>query len=241
MTATDPALVEQIRFGRSRAYSAELFTPAEVAEVVDAVQDVPSWLRRDAWQTAGGVAMATIGEPLYRNRERFSYYTECARADNRALYRHFRLAHERVATFFEHRYGLPVVFAEDLAVPGFHLFSFERPGDHEGGGWHVDTLHAQVPYLAARRRDVKAVVNFTIPFELPDGGSGMDLEDDLPCSAQRGGGASVRVPYRTGTMLFTEAEHWHRIAASRCLTPYQRRTTLQGHGMRMDDRWILFW
>lgn len=241
MTATDPALVEQVRFGRSRAYRVELFTPSEVAEVVAAVHDVPSWLRHDAWRTSGGDGMATIGEPLYRNRERFGYYTERARAENRVLYHHFRLAHERVATFFEHRFGLPVVYAEDLAVPGFHVFSYAAPGEYQGGGWHVDTLHAQVPYLAGRRRDVKAVVNFTVPFELPDGGSGMDLEDDLPCAAQRGGGASVTVPYRNGTMLFTENEHWHRIAASRCLTPNQRRTTYQGHGIRMDDRWVLFW
>lgn len=241
MTATDPALVEQVRFGRSRAYLVELFGPAEVAEVVAAVEDVPSALRREAWRTARGDVVATIGEPLYRNRERFRYYAERARAENRLLYRHFRLAHERVATFFEHRYAVPVVFADDLAVPGFHLFSFGAPGVYEGGGWHVDTLHAQVPHLAARRRDVQGVVNFTVPFELPDGGSGMDLEDDLPCSAQRGGGASVHVPYRTGTMLFTESEHWHRIAPSRCLSPSQRRTTYQGHGVRLDDRWILFW
>jgi hypothetical protein len=69
----------------------------------------------------------------------------------------------------------------------------------------------------------------------------MDLEDNLPCSAQPGGGAAVSVPYRTGTMLFTEAEHWHRIGPSRCRTPHQRRTTYQGHGVSLNGRWILFW
>lgn len=241
MTATDPMLVEQVRFGRGRAYSVELFTPAEVADVNAAVRDVPALLRHECWQRPGANGLATIGEPLYRNRELFSYYTERARAENRALYGHFRLAHERIATFFEYRYGLPVVYAEDLAVPGFHLFSFEAPGEYDPGGWHVDNLASQVPYLSKRRHDITAVVNFTIPFELPDGGSGMDLEDDLPCAAQRGGGAAVTAPYRTGTMLFTEADYWHRIGVSRCLSPNQRRTTLQGHGVRLDNRWILFW
>jgi hypothetical protein len=136
-----------------------------------------------------------------------------------------------------------VVYAEELAVPGFHLFGFPTPGDYAGGGWHVDTLETQVPSLAARGSDVTAVVNFTVPFVLPDGGSGLDIEADVPGLAprRRGGGQPVTVPYRTGTMVFTESELWHRISGSRCLAPGQRRVTYQGHGVCLDGRWILFW
>lgn len=241
MTATQ--YVEEIRFGGAHVHSAELFTPAEVAEVVAAVAGVPVGLRRACWGTAGGKDLATIGEPLYRNRARLAYYTERARAENRLLYRHFRLVHERVATFFEHRYGLPVVFAEELAVPGFHLFAFAAAGEYEGGGWHIDALERQVPSLFARLADITAVVNFTVPFVLPDGGSGMDLEADVPGApaGRRGGGQPITVPYRVGTMLFTETELWHRISGSRCLSPGQRRVTYQGHGLCLDGRWILFW
>jgi len=239
MTAVDIGVrpVEEIRFGGARAFSAELFSPAEAAAIGTAAKEVPARLCHGA----GG--LVTIGEALYRNRDRLDYYTACARAENRLLYRHFRLAHDRVATFFERRYALPVVFAEELAVPGFHVFGFEAPGEYGGGGWHVDALETQLPYLMARKADVTAVVNFTVPFELPDGGSGMDLESDVPGAPPgcRGGGQAITVPYRTGTMLFTESELWHRIGASRCLSPGQRRVTYQGHGVRLDDRWILFW
>lgn len=85
------------------------------------------------------------------------------------------------------------------------------------------------------------MVNFTVPFELPDGGTGMDLEDNRPGTPGPGGGEAITVPYRTGTMLFTESEYWHRIGGSRCREPNQRRTTLQGHGVRIDDHWVLFW
>jgi hypothetical protein len=233
--------VEEIRFGGARAFSVELFAPAEVAEISTAVDEVPAELRHDCGGMPGTFAMATIGEPLYRNRDRQDYYTACARAEGRALYQHFRLAHERIARFFEHRYALPVVYAEELAVPGFHLFDFEVAGEYDGGGWHVDALETQTPYLTARRADIAAVVNFTVPFELPDGGSGMELEADLPGSLRRGGGEAVTAPYRTGTMLFTESEVWHRIGSSRCHSPAQRRITVQGHGVRLDERWILFW
>lgn len=243
MTTTDlrAARVDRTSFGLGSAFSAPLFTPAEVAAVSAAVHDVPAALRRKCWDTSDVGSMATIGEPLYRNRERLDYYAERARAENRPQYRHFRVAHERVATFFEHRYGLPVVYAEDLAVPGFHVFTFTRPGVYEGGGWHVDGLHDQVPYFAAHRHEVRGVVNFTVPFEVPDGGSGMDLEDDVPGSGRSGGGEAATVPYQPGVIVFTESEYWHRIAASHCHAPAQRRVTLQGHGVRFRDRWVLFW
>ncbi|HET9141632.1 hypothetical protein [Actinophytocola sp.] len=240
MTATLP-VAQQTRFGRAGAFTVELFSPTEVARTVAAIEDVPDRLRRECWRVPGSNGMATIGEPLYRNRERFGYYTDRARAENHVLYQHFRLAHDRVAAFFEQRYGAPVVYAQELAVPGFHVFDFERPGDFDGGGWHLDLLHTQVPYFAGRHFRIADVVNFTVPFEVPDGGSGMDLEDDLPGARAPGGGAAVTVPYRPGTMLFTEAEHWHRIGASHCHTPGQRRITLQGHGVRLDTHWLLYW
>jgi hypothetical protein len=240
-TGTVAPSADRVRFGLASAFSAELFTPAEVGRIGAAVRDLPPGLRRECWRTPGVSAMATIGEPLYRNRHRFDHYTRCARVENRLLYRRFRLAHDRVAAFFELRYGLPVVYAEELAVPGFHEFSFEGPGHYDGGSWHTDCLHTQVPFFAARFDEIEGVVNFTVPFEVPDGGSGIDLEDDVPGSPGRGGGAAVTIPYVPGVMIFTEAEHWHRIGPSWCLRPAQRRVTLQGHGVRFRDRWVLFW
>jgi hypothetical protein len=235
--------VEEIGFGGARAFSVELFTPAEAAGISAAADSVPAGLRHQRWGARGGAGMATIGEPVYVNRDRLDYYRASARAESRLLYRHFRLAHERVATYFEHRYALPVVYAEELAVPGFHIFDYDGPGEYEGGSWHVDALETQVPYLIARRADITAVVNFTVPVQLPDGGSGMDLEADAPGAARgrRGGGQAITVPYRTGTMVFTESEVWHRIGRSVCLSPRQRRVTYQGHGVRLDGCWILFW
>ncbi len=234
-----PSDVERIRFGRGEAFRVRIFDTAETATVVAQVRDTPSALCHPAWETARS-SMLTIGEPLYRNRHRLDYYTQRAQADNRLLYRRFRLAHDRVAGFFEHRYGEPVAYAEELAVPGFHVFDFADAADYGPGGWHVDALHAQTPLLADRSADISGVVNFTVPFAVPTGGTGMDLQDDLPGSAQRGGAAGF-ASYRPGLMVFTEADYWHRIGSSRTVLPGERRVTLQGHGVRLRGRWILFW
>jgi hypothetical protein len=239
--APEAAGVQGIRFGAGTVFLARLFDTDEVARLAAAVRAVPAGLRRQASDAATDGRMATIGEPLYRNRDRFDYYTARAQAENRLLYRHFRLAHDRVAEFFERRYGVPVVFAEDLAVPGFHEFSFGAAGNYGAGGWHYDMLHAQVPYLARHAGEIEGVVNFTVPIETPSGGTGMDLEDDSSDSPGPGGGIRVRAPYLPGVMVFNEAEYWHRIGASLCLGDGERRVTLQGHGIRFRGRWLLFW
>jgi hypothetical protein len=231
---------ERVAFGTAEVFRARLFSAAESVDIVEAVDRVPESLRRPGWNF-GGTGLQTIGEALYRNRQRFDHYAECARADNRPLYQHFRWVYERLAGFFEQRYRRPVVFAEDLAVPGFHLFEYSQAGDHDGGAWHFDLLADQVPFLADHRDEVEAVLNFTLPVEVPSGGTGMDLFDDEPGPGRPGGGVGVSTPYVAGVLVFNEREYWHRIGGSTCRRDGERRITLQGHGVQFRGRVILFW
>jgi hypothetical protein len=232
--------VTSVRFGSGVVQRAALLSSHEVEEVLAAVDSVPADLVHTAWTTPASV-MWTIGAPLYRNRDRLEYYVSCARDQNRRLYVHFRQVHERIAQFFEERYGDPVVFAEELAVPGFHVFEYPGSGVFDGGGWHFDQLYGQVPYLAAHAADVSAAVNFTLPVLVPSGGTGMELCDDEPGAVDVGAGAHLSTPYLPGVMVFTEREYWHRIGPSTCREDRDRRVTLQGHGVRFRGRWILFW
>jgi len=52
--------------------------------------------------------------------------------------------HEGVAGFLDRAY------VEDLAVPGFHLFRYDHPGRHQGGGWHFDIRSTAQPFGGAR-------------------------------------------------------------------------------------------
>ena len=231
---------QRVPFGRGELFRARLFTSAQAQEISAQVDTVPAGLRRpEGPPVAGG--LSTIGEALYRNRHRMGYYTQCARADNRRLYRHFSGLYERVAVFFEQRYSAPVVFAEELAVPGFHVFDYQQRGAYDGGTGHFDTLYLQVPFLAARRTEITGIVNFTLPVQVPSGGTGMDLWDDGPGIDGQGRGAQTSTPYVPGVLVFSEHEYWHRIGRSWCLEDGERRITLQGHGVCFRSRWLLFW
>lgn len=230
------AAAERVRFGTGELLRVELLDTERVAAALAQVDAVPADLRDVA---DGG--LTTVGRPLYRHRDRPAEYAHHARTDNRRLYRHFRDVHEAVAGFVERHYDAPVVFAEELAVPGFHVFTFAAPGDHPGGGWHLDALAEQVAFLAARRAEVAGVLNLTLPLEVPTGGTGMDLWDGGPGPDGQGRGTPVHAAYTPGVMIVTERDHWHRIGASRCRHAHERRITFQGHAVLWRGRWVLFW
>jgi hypothetical protein len=217
---------QRVSFGRGELFRVQLFTSAEAQEISVQVDTVPAGLRRPADPPPTASGMSTIGEALYRNRR---------------IYRHFHGLYERVAVFFEERYSAPVVFAEDLAVPGFHVFDYPQPGVYDGGGWHFDTLYLQIPFLAAHRTEITDIVNFTLPVQVPSGGTGMDLCDDGPGDDGQGRGTLISTPYVPGVLVFSEHEYWHRIGESRCLEDGERRITLQGHGVYFRFQWLLFW
>ena len=238
--AAPDGVTTRITFGRAEVFCNRLLTGEEAEAVTAALLLMPQPLRGECW-TSGEDGITTIGAPLYRHRDRRAYYAERARATNAALYGYFRDLHERIAMLFERRYGVPVVFVDELAIPGFHLFEYARDGRVDGGAWHFDQMVSQVPYFGRRPGDVAGILNFTLALAVPSGGTGMDLFDDEPGPAPPGSGVRAHIPYRPGVVLFTEREYWHRIGPSTCRAG-DRRLTLQGHGVRLrSEGLLLFW
>jgi hypothetical protein len=223
---------ETIPVGSAEVYLQPLLTADKAAELAATVLDPPAEVRDACWHA--GDDLTTVGAPLYRNRDRPEFYAKCARSTNRLLYATYQNLYDQVADLFEDRYRLPAAFVDELAIPGFHLMRYARPGRHEGGGWHYDQLAGQVPYFVERAAEVRGVVNFTLPLAVPSGGTGMDLVDQAA-------GVEAHVPYRPGLLLYNECEVLHRIGPSNCLHPGERRLTMQGHGVLFRGRVLLFW
>ncbi|WP_328520282.1 hypothetical protein [Kribbella sp. NBC_00359] len=227
----------RVSVGSAEVYLHRVLTKAEAAFAVQQLLSPSPSFRDKCWHS--GPDLATIGTPLYRNRNSLQSYAEQARATNTLLYNAYRWLYDRVADFFEDRYGLPVDFVDELAVPGFHLMSYDRAGRFEGGGWHFDQLAQQVPYFADRAAAIDGILNFTLPLAVPSGGTGMDI---IPEQAEAGGPRQqVHVAYRPGVVLFNDCELLHRIGASVCREAGEFRLTMQGHGVHYRGRLLLFW
>ena len=227
-------MTQRVAIGGAEVFQHRLLSPAESAAQTRQLLNPPSDVRERSWHPSHD--LTTIGLPVYRSRGRLTTYVEQAKATNALLYATYRGLYDRVADFFEDRYGLPVDFVAELAVPGFHLMTYGQAGRFAGGGWHVDQVAQQVPYFADRIDEVDAVLNFTLPLAVPSGGTGMDIVEP-ESDPQR----QVHVAYQPGVVLFNECELLHRFGASICLEPGECRLTMQGHGVRYRGRVLLFW
>ncbi len=143
----------------------------------------------------------------------------------------------------------PVAYDVGLALPGFHIFYFdgsEVDDDLVAGRAHFDLQFGCVfPELRP-----EATLSFTLPLGLPSGGAGLAVwpiryEEALRC------GLSVRdlavqsrcerVPYATGRIVLHDGFLLHAIGASSDSAPDGQRITLQGHGVRRQGRWTIYW
>lgn len=156
------------------------------------------------------------------------------------------------------RLGAPVRFHEGAALPGFHIFggdpAFAADPRHDvthaewfrrrdGGGYpgnpiHVDTAHRALGLAGP-------TLSLTLPIQLPADGAGLRI---WPLREEEGRGLrdlTARAPardlaYRPGEML-VHCGDWYHQARGLPVHAGEYRITLQGHGVRLDDGWHLFW
>jgi hypothetical protein len=226
-----------VAVGDAEVFVQPVLSDTECALATREVLNPPPALRESCWYAAPD--LVTIGAPLYRNRDRMQVYAELARTTNGLLYETYRWLYDRVADLFEHRYACPASFVDELAIPGFHLMTYDGAGRAEGGGWHFDQLAQQVPYFARRPVELEGILNFTLPLAVPSGGTGMDILTDAP--AEGGTPPQVHIPYQPGVIVFNECELMHRIGPSVSNSAGECRLTLQGHGVFFRSRLLLFW
>jgi len=142
-------------------------------------------------------------------------------------------------------------FHPDLALPGFHVFAAKPgcdllPGSAAfaagGGSIHQDlqyTFH-QTFWRQFGRVEWDVPLSFTLPVALPAAGGGLNLWPGLDASQGRPAVPPERLAYQLGTLYWFCQPLLHQIAPLQQATAGDRRITLQGHGLRCDGVWILY-
>jgi len=231
--------------------------------------DVPVLSVREAATVAGEVSrlrgrwiqrsegFATVGVAAYldimHSRDPEATYYGRIPACNAMLQSSFGDLLERVREALAATLGRPARFEPSVALPGFHFFedcgicTTDRPSQH------FDLQHRSMRWPFGPVTD--EVISFTLALQLPAQGGGLDVwdlvEDDLARLARLGRNPKMdqlgrvkpfkRHPYPPGTMAVQLRPLMHRIAAVPERLPGDRRITLQGHGVRDGDAWVLYW
>jgi hypothetical protein len=174
-----------------------------------------------------------------------SYFTP-ARASNTLLQERFRELHQALARALEAEIGLPARYADDLARPGFHIWSGLGIPRTVGASVHFDLQYLKLltrPHYAG----ATGTVSFTLPIRLPAAGSSLRVWPDCqyPIAAERRLEIQQTEPeiveYTVGRAVLHSGHVLHQIGATPTVTPDDLRITLQGHGLVVDETLVLYW
>lgn len=188
-----------------------LITPAECEKALKTILDLrPFWINRRTLYTLG--AAAYIDDPYA--------YPAIANMSNKILAPSFGTLYARIFDYISELRDAPTTTIPGTGLPGFHIFEFGREEV-------VPQFHQDEPYLRiAWGQTFTDPFTFTIPIELPSNGGGMEsiVHDEI-----------TYTPYEVGKIYLHDGMVPHRIADRQKLVTNDRRITLQGHGVMLED------
>jgi len=144
----------------------------------------------------------------------------------------------------------PVVLADGLAPPGFHLFIWEPAIAQLRCSVHCDLQFEAHDFTRYGTPDLEHPLSFTVAIRVPAAGAGLNVWDvtrEDPRSARKAGGVREleslpprHVGYRLGELTMHSGLRFHQIGPM-AMTPGESRVTLQGHAIRCGDTWQTYW
>jgi hypothetical protein len=262
-TMCPPAAVPAQRHGTLPVLDA-----ADISRTIAAVDALsPAWRRRDMppidFFTLGAASYLDATADL-------DAYHQSAAALNPTLQEHFSWLYDRVIDRLSKVFGAcalhnPLAYPGFHVFghrPGAANNGFTRRA-MEGLTASVHADRQFEPHGAVWSTfsdvDLTNTMTFTLPLELPTNGAGVcfwgddsfaaydndsaytqHIKNNFDYRALRNLEAPHVVPYSAGTLFYFMGLARHQIAPTLSLQPHDRRITLQGHGVRCDGVWRLY-
>ena len=224
----------------------------DTEEVHRAVQLVYSL--RSYWSKKGDV-LYTLGEAIYQNTRNMNNYYNAAEYMNPILWDNFFWLYKRLSQMLTQVLKESVLYYNQIALPGFHIFAFENIREYSGGGAHFDLQYQSLSWPTEAVVSFENPISFTLALELPTSSAGIDLwdltyEEMISRRTQNSTSTTIELakdrpytnyPYRLGQLVIFYGHVCHRISQIDNLKPSDRRITLQGHVIKVNGIWIAYW
>lgn len=178
---------------------------------------------------------------------RKEYYAN-ARYPNLILSRCLGWLYKRIAARLTEMLNAKVKYRKHCALPGFHIFTGvpEKPA-----GIHLDVQHHQLEWAESDHADLVNTISFTLSIKLPRG-AGLNVWPELPLDyppevttrdtwvQHMATLPSDFHPYTEGTLVLHDGMLPHQMALGD-VGPGAERITMQGHGVKCNGVWELYW
>jgi len=222
---------------------------SECNRLQTAIHDVKhEWLNR----SGGQHPFFTLGAAIYLDsKDDNEHYEALAKQKNRFLHQHFSDLYCKLKAILEEELKAPVAYEERLALPGFHIFLFDKLFEQPLANIHFDDQFAQVDWSAYQEIDINHPISFTASISLPENGGGLNWWDlrpkDLSGLSEEKRIAKIQeaeqhyFAYKKGQLLLHDGLILHQIAPANKMVYGDERITLQGHGVFVDGIWRIYW
>ncbi len=150
--------------------------------------------------------------------------------NNRLLVTHFGGLLEQCCQALASATGVPAVCpGGHAAIPGFHIHLPHPVFANDIASQHVDLQFQRI--FAATDPDPGEVLTFTLPVSMPTGAALRIWHSDHQSSVY---------PYQLGKMTIHSGLSLHQAVINPHGEPVPR-IMLQGHGLRLEAKWNLYW
>lgn len=209
---------------------------------------------REHWiPRAGGLPFFTLGAAAFLDGPQGeSRYARRWKFGNRMLQQSFGDLYACIGNRLGEAIGAVVEWHPAAALPGFQIYRMHRAFYGRGGSIHLDLQYEHVDWSAVGIPDFDSVISFTLPIALPSAGSGLRWWEGIEPAAWSAASKAERqqivreapmhyLPYRVGAMIVHSGRVVHQIAPGQMLESHEERITLQGHGVRVGERYVCYW
>ena len=133
-----------------------------------------------------------------------------------------------------------VYYKENGFLPGFHIFSSSFYFQFPVASFHTDGQQHQNDW--SDNCDLNQSLSFTLSIDLPKNSSGLYIFDATNKQSRLQALFSNRsfIPYKIGKIVLHHGNNWHIMAPSKIKTN-EYRMTLQGHGIKCQNSWFIYW
>jgi hypothetical protein len=211
---------------------------------------IPRWHQPSSFFTLGVASyqdLPNVAEDIPRR----DYYKE-APLFNGLILERFGWLLNRVRRALEAVLGMSTQFSSHLGLPGFHIFDYEAIPTTDVASIHFDLQYQLINWGDSLcSPDFTDPISFTLPTRLPAGGGGLNGWDLTYEEMVRGGHRDLASfvgsrcksfhPYSVGVLAIHSGHRLHQIAGVADVRPGDQRITLQGHGLRSGNDWVLYW
>jgi glutathione synthase/RimK-type ligase-like ATP-grasp enzyme len=215
---------------------------------------------REYWHPRGGEdsLFCTLGAASYLDCDAYldpqdTYWQKASRY-NPLLVEHFGWLHTLVKEYLATQLNAPIDYHSAAAYPGFHIWLAQAIPTLPIASIHFDLQYQHLKWENFNDIDFNNTFSFTLPIQLPASGGGLNLYDlnyleylNICESNQIDWNLVPRFrertyhPYQVGEIVMHSGHTMHQIAPASIAKASDRRVTLQGHGVYVNDTWQIYW